>query len=124
VGTQPGVAVVHHRLQPQQGGDRVGEVGADELVGHIRPVAQLDELAVKQHEAGVTGQGGVCGDQVEQAGLAAAGFATGEQVAVDQLDVDRAPNSSMPRWMGSNIDRAGPTGTAAGSVVDMARFLL
>ena len=87
LGVQPGVAVVHHLLQPLEGDDGVGQVGADELVGDLVPHAELDLLAVEQHQAGAGGQGGVRGEGVHQPGLAAAGLPGGEQVLVDDLDV-------------------------------------
>ena len=52
VGAQPGVPVVHHFLQAEQGDDGVVEVGADEFVGDVVPHAELDLLAVEQHHAG------------------------------------------------------------------------
>ena len=57
---QPGVPVVHHPLQPPQGDDGVVDVGADELVGDVVPHAELDALAVEQHQpaAGRTGRRG------------------------------------------------------------------
>ena len=88
VGAQPGVAVVHDLLQPQQGDDGVVEVGADEFVGDVVPHAEFDLLAVEQHQPGAGGQGGVGGEGVQQPGFAAAGFACGEQVPVDDPDVD------------------------------------
>ena len=100
VGEQPGVAVVHHLLQPAQGDDGVVDVGADELVGDVVPHAELDVLAVEQHQAAVRGQGGVGGDDVQQAGLAAAGFACGEQVLVDDPDVD-----AVAEFVDADVDR-------------------
>ena len=88
VGAQPGVPVVHDPLQPQQGDDGVVEVGADEFVGDVVPHAEFDLLAVEQHQPVSGGQGGVGGEGVQQAGFAAAGFACGEQVLVDDADVD------------------------------------
>ena len=85
---QPGVAVVHHALEAAQGGDGVAEVGADEFVGEVVPHAELDLLAVEQHVAVFHRQGGVGGEDVQQPGFAAAGFACREQVAVDDLCVD------------------------------------
>ena len=51
-GVQPGVAVVHDDLEPLEGEDGVVEVGADEFVGDVVPHAELDLLAVEQHEPG------------------------------------------------------------------------
>src|SRR5215468_2454444 len=51
-GAQPGIPVVHDALQPLEGGDGVVEVGADELIGDGVPQAELDLLAVEQHQAG------------------------------------------------------------------------
>ena len=88
VRAQPGVAVVHHLLQAAQGDDGVVEVGADEFVGEVVPHAELDLLAVEQHDPVADRQGGVGGEGVEQPGFAAAGFACREQVAVDEFGVD------------------------------------
>ena len=88
VRAQPGVAVVHHLLQAAQGDDGVVEVGADEFVGEVVPHAELDLLAVEQHEPVADREGGVGGEDVQQPGFAAAGFACGEEVLVDDPDVD------------------------------------
>src|SRR6185437_9011842 len=88
VGAEPGVPVFHHLLQPQQGDDGAADVGADEFVGGLVPHAELDVFGVEQHQAAAGGEGGVGGHGVEQAGFAAAGFARGEQVHVDQADVE------------------------------------
>ena len=88
VGAQPGVPVVHHFLQPQQGDDGAVDVGADEFVGDVIPQAEFDLLGVEQDQAVIGEQGGVGGHGVQQPGFAASGFARGEQVLVDQADVD------------------------------------
>src|SRR6185437_1277400 len=75
VGAEPGVPVFHHLLQPEQGDDGAADVGSDELVG-----------------------GGVHG--VQQAGFAAAGFARGEQVLVDQADVE-----GLAEFVAAHVDR-------------------
>src|SRR5690242_12201019 len=89
VGGEPGVPVVHDALEPLEGDDGVVEVGADEFVGDVVPHAEFDLLAVEQHQPGPGGQGGVRGQGVHQPGFAAAGLARGEQVLVNNLDVDR-----------------------------------
>src|SRR5690606_30167185 len=63
VGHQIGVAVVHHGLQPPQGGDGMLDVGADEHVGRGLPQAELDLFAVDQTQPAVRGQGGVGDDE-------------------------------------------------------------
>src|SRR6185437_10903516 len=88
VGAEPGVPVFHHFLQPEQGDDGAADVGSDEFVGGLVPHAELDVFGVEQHHPTAGGQGGVGGHGVEQAGFAAAGFARGEQVLVDQADVE------------------------------------
>ena len=88
VGGQPFVPVVHDPLEPPEGDDGVVEVGADEFVGDVVPHAEFDPFAVEQHEPGPGGQGGVGGQGVHQPGFAAAGLARGEQVLVDDADVD------------------------------------
>jgi len=67
----------------------VGDVVADEHVGDRCPRAEFDELAVHQPQPRIGAQRDVGDDRVEQAGLARAGLAPGEQVAVDQGDLDR-----------------------------------
>ena len=76
------------------------EVGADEFVGDVVPHAEFDLLAVEQHQAAVGGQGGVGGQGVQQAGFAAAGFACGEQVLVDDADVD-----GLAEFVDAHVDR-------------------
>ena len=88
VSEQPGVAVVHDVLQALEDLDGFVEVGSDELVGDVAPHAEFDEFAVEQDESAVHGQGAVGGDAVEEAGFAAAGFSAGEDVAVDEVQVD------------------------------------
>ena len=87
-GGEPFVPVVHDPLEPPEGDDGVVQVGADEFVGDVVPHAELDPFAVEQHEPGPGGQRGVRGQGVHQPGFAAAGLARGEQVLVDDLDVD------------------------------------
>ena len=76
------------------------EVGADEFVGDVVPHAELDLLAVEQHHAAVEGQGDVGGQGVQQAGFAAAGFACGEQVAVDDPD-----GYGLAEFVAADVDR-------------------
>jgi hypothetical protein len=52
-------------------------IGADELVGDGVPHAQLDLLAVEQHQPGTGRQRGVGGDGVEEPGFPAARLAAG-----------------------------------------------
>ena len=76
------------------------EVGADEFVGDVVPHAEFDLLAVEQHHAAVRGQGDVGGQGVQQAGFAAAGFACGEQVAVDE-----AEGHGLAEFVAADVDR-------------------
>ncbi len=65
------------------------QVGADEFVGDVIPHAEFDLLAVEQHQPGQDGQGRMRGQGVQQPGFAAAGFACGQDVLVDDAGVDR-----------------------------------
>jgi hypothetical protein len=82
------VAVVHELLEPLAAVDGVGDGRADELVGAVPPGAELDLLAVDQDELAVAGQRAVRGDEVQGVGLAAAGLAAEQHVALGQVDVN------------------------------------
>ena len=100
VGPQPGVPVVHHLLQAEQGDDGVVQVGADEFVGDVVPHAELDLLAVEQHHPAVQREGDVGGEGVQQPGFAAAGFTCREQVPVDQAD-----GHGQAEFVAADVDR-------------------
>ena len=76
------------------------EIGTDELVSDVFPVAEFDDLAVEQHQAAVERQRGVGGEGVQQAGFAAAGFACGEQVLVDDPD-----GYGLAEFVAADVDR-------------------
>ena len=84
-GVVPGV---HDLLEGFERGDGVGDGRADEHVGAGPPRAELDLLAVGQDELAVIGQRAVGDDEVEPGGLACAGFAAEQHVALGQVDVD------------------------------------
>lgn len=69
--------------------DGVGDARADERVRAVPPQAKFDPFAVHQDQSAVQGQCGVRDNQVQADGLAGAGLASGEQVALGQPDPDR-----------------------------------
>ena len=88
---QPRVPVVHLCLQCPQPVQGVGDVVADEHLGHLGPQAQLDLLAVEQPQPAVRRHRRVGDDVVQRHGLAAARLTADEHVAVDQLRLDPVP---------------------------------
>ena len=89
LGVEPVVAAIHLGLQIREDGQALVDGVADEHVGDLAPHAELDPLAVDQHQAHVGAQGGVPDDVVQQDALAAAGFPGDQEVAVGEFDVDR-----------------------------------
>jgi hypothetical protein len=88
LGGQPGVAQVHFGLQRPQRVQSLGDAVADEPVGQLRPQPELDLLAVQQPQPRIRAQRHMRQHVGQRDRLARAGFASGEQVPVDQRDLD------------------------------------
>jgi len=86
LGFQPLVALVHAVPELFQGGDALVDVGADEALRAALPHRQLHPVGVEEREVHGVVQGGSSDDLLQRHGLAAAGLAAEEQVALGKRD--------------------------------------
>ena len=87
-GEQVAVALLHLPADLPQQLDRVADVGAGEASRARRPRRELDQLAVEQPQPHRRVKRGRRDDERERGGLAGAGLAAQEHVALDELDRD------------------------------------